>query len=60
MKINKNKIRGKILNSPVEQTQPITGGKAQINPWGKGATTFEWKLSSPPPFHSFDDLPKVK
>ena len=19
--------------------------------WGKGATTFEWKLSSPPPFH---------
>ena len=34
--------------------------KAQKNPWGKGATTFEWKLSSPPPFHSFDDLPKVK
>ena len=22
--------------------------KAQNNPWGKGATTFEWKLSSPP------------
>ena len=34
--------------------------KAQKNLWGKGATTFEWKLSSPPPFHSFDDLPKVK
>ena len=34
--------------------------KAQKNPWGKGATTFEWQLSSPPPFHSFDDLPKVK
>ena len=34
--------------------------KAQKKPWGKGATTFEWKLSSPPPFHSFDDLPKVK
>ena len=23
---------------------------------GVGATTFEWKLS-PPPFHSYDDLP---
>ncbi len=34
--------------------------KAGKNPWGKGATTFEWQLSSPPPFHSFDDLPKVK
>ena len=34
--------------------------KAQKNPWGKGATTYEWQLSSPPPFHSFDDLPKVK
>ncbi|MBC33665.1 MAG: cytochrome c oxidase subunit I [Rickettsiales bacterium] len=33
--------------------------KAASNPWGKGATTFEWKLSSPPPFHSFNDLPKV-
>ncbi len=34
--------------------------KAQKNPWGKGATTYEWQLSSPPPFHSFEDLPKVK
>ena len=38
----------------------IKARKAQKNPWGKGATTFEWELSSPPPFHSFDDLPKVK
>ncbi len=34
--------------------------KASKNPWGEGATTFEWKLSSPPPFHSYDDIPKVK
>lgn len=34
--------------------------KAQKNPWGKGATTFEWQLSSPPPFHSYDNIPKVK
>ena len=29
-------------------------------PLGEGATTFEWKLSSPPIFHSYDDIPKVK
>ncbi len=34
--------------------------KAVENPWGKGATTLEWKLSSPPPFHSFDELPRIK
>tara|TARA_Y100000991_G_scaffold136264_1_gene102739 strand:- start:579 stop:2141 length:1563 start_codon:yes stop_codon:yes gene_type:complete len=34
--------------------------KAESNPWGRGATTLEWKLSSPPPFHSFDELPKIR
>jgi cytochrome c oxidase subunit 1 len=29
------------------------------NPWGVGATTLEWTVSSPPPFHTFNDLPKV-
>ena len=28
------------------------------NPWGVGATTLEWTLSSPPPFHSFETLPR--
>jgi cytochrome c oxidase subunit 1 len=27
------------------------------NPWGDGATTLEWTLASPPPFHSFNKLP---
>src|SRR6201990_2190668 len=27
--------------------------KAEANPWGEGATTLEWTLSSPPPFHQF-------
>jgi cytochrome c oxidase subunit 1 len=27
------------------------------NPWGVGATTLEWTLSSPPPFHQFTTLP---
>ena len=34
--------------------------KAQQNPWGDGATTLEWTVSSPPPFHTFEELPKVK
>jgi cytochrome c oxidase subunit 1 len=29
------------------------------NPWGEGATTLEWTVTSPPPFHSYDELPKV-
>ena len=32
---------------------------AGANPWGDGATTLEWKLSSPPPFHQWEELPKV-
>jgi len=30
------------------------------NPWGAGATTLEWTLSSPPPFHQFSTLPRIK
>lgn len=30
------------------------------NPWGEGATTLEWTVSSPPPFHTFDTLPEIK
>jgi len=35
------------------------GKKAPDNPWGEGATTLEWTLSSPPPFHQFSTLPKI-
>ncbi len=34
--------------------------KAADNPWGEGAKTLEWTLSSPPPFHCFEELPKIK
>jgi cytochrome c oxidase subunit 1 len=34
--------------------------QAAANPWGEGATTLEWTLSSPPPFHSFETLPRIK
>jgi cytochrome c oxidase subunit 1 len=29
------------------------------NPWGEAATTLEWTLSSPPPFHQFETLPRI-
>ena len=34
--------------------------KAADNPWGEGATTLEWTLSSPPPYHQFENLPRFK
>jgi cytochrome c oxidase subunit 1 len=35
------------------------GRKAEANYWGEGATTLEWTLSSPPPFHQFETLPVI-
>jgi cytochrome c oxidase subunit 1 len=36
------------------------GKKAADNYWGEGATTLEWTLSSPPPFHQFETLPVIE
>jgi cytochrome c oxidase subunit 1 len=36
------------------------GKKAEDNYWGEGATTLEWTLSSPPPFHQFETLPVIE
>ncbi|ADM08710.1 cytochrome c oxidase, subunit I [Parvularcula bermudensis HTCC2503] len=33
---------------------------ARDNPWGEGATTLEWTLPSPPPYHQFNELPVIK
>ena len=38
----------------------LAGRKAEGNPWGEGATTLEWTLSSPPPFHQFETLPVIE
>jgi cytochrome c oxidase subunit 1 len=38
----------------------FAGKRVGANPWGEGATTLEWTVTSPPPFHSFDELPVVK
>jgi cytochrome c oxidase subunit 1 len=37
----------------------LFGRKAEGNYWGEGATTLEWTLSSPPPFHQFETLPII-
>ncbi len=34
--------------------------QAADNPWGEGADTLEWTLSSPPPFHCFETLPRIE
>ena len=39
----------------------LTSGKrVGANQWGEGATTLEWTVSSPPPFHTFNELPVIK
>ena len=38
----------------------IAGRRAPANYWGEGATTLEWTLSSPPPYHQFETLPVIE
>jgi cytochrome c oxidase subunit 1 len=35
------------------------GKKAAANPWGAGATTLEWTVPSPAPFHTFEYSPDI-
>ena len=37
-----------------------SGEKCPNNPWGDGADTLEWTLPSPPPFHQFEELPRIR
>jgi len=36
------------------------GKKCADNPWGEGATTLEWTVPSPAPFHTHEVLPRVQ
>lgn len=38
----------------------VAGRKAAANPWGEGATTLEWTVPSPAPFHTFEQTPEVR
>ncbi len=33
--------------------------KVPDNPWGEGATSLEWTVPSPAPFHTFERLPRI-
>jgi cytochrome c oxidase subunit I len=35
------------------------GEKAPANPWGEGATTLEWTVDSPAPFHTHEVPPRI-
>ncbi len=35
------------------------GAPAEDNPWGEGATTLEWTVPSPAPFHTHEVLPEM-
>jgi cytochrome c oxidase subunit 1 len=37
----------------------LAGRRIGANPWGAGATTLEWSVSSPPPLHSYEEIPHV-
>jgi cytochrome c oxidase subunit 1 len=33
--------------------------QAEVNPCAPGATALKWTLPSPPPFHAFEELPRI-
>ena len=35
------------------------GEKVAANPWGRGATTLEWTVESPAPFHTHEQIPDM-
>ena len=35
------------------------GRRVEGNYWGEGATTLEWTVPSPAPFHTFEDTPEI-
>jgi cytochrome c oxidase subunit I len=37
----------------------FAGKRVGANYWGEGATTLEWSVTSPPPFHSYEELPVI-
>ena len=36
-----------------------SGKKAEANPWGVGATTLEWTVASPAPWHTHEETPDM-
>ena len=53
-------LSGRDIGDLPPVADPARKEKAANNPWGPGATTLEWTLPSPPPFHQFEVLPRIK
>ena len=53
-------IAGTVLFMYIAIRTLFAGKPVEANYWGEGATTLEWSLSSPPPFHQHLVLPDVK
>jgi cytochrome c oxidase subunit 1 len=49
-----------MIGAPDMANAFIRKEKAADNPWGDGATTLEWALTSPPPFHQYEVLPRIE
>ncbi len=49
-----------LIESAIRRRKAIVDEHGHGNPWGPYATTLEWTLPSPPPFHQFNELPRVK
>jgi len=52
-------VAGTALFFLVIWRQLQAGAKAEANPWGEGATTLEWSVPSPAPFHTHEDTPDM-
>ena len=53
-------LRGRHVRLHVRRLRRLPEqGAGGANPWGEGATTLEWTLPSPPPFHQYETLPRI-
>jgi len=50
---------GTILFLWIAYRTVTSGEKADANPWGEGATTLEWTVDSPAPFHTHEIMPDM-
>ena len=49
-----------LIEAAIRRRKATHDAEGHGNPWGEGATTLEWTLSSPPPVHQYSTLPVVK